>query len=212
MSNWHVKPIGGYAEDSNEARDNVLAMAEYLVSRGWTVNAVAGLAGNQNNESGYNPWRWQGDDVLASNDPNVNISSGHAYGLFQFDPAGKYTLNAYAASQRGFGPKYADTAGSRLDGVAQLAFIAAGLGGYYPTSAYPETFQEFITSTKSGEYLARAWLYNYERPAHPEETEAERAASGGRWLSYLHDQPIGRSIPVWLMAELRKRRLKNVLS
>lgn len=206
MSSWHAKPIGGYEEDSQEARDNVLMMASFLRSRGWTLNAIAGLAGNQNNESQYNPWRWQGDVPLASDDPNVRQSSGHAYGLFQFDPAGKYTYSPIAAAFRGFGPKYTDSVGSSQDGEAQLAYVAAGEGGYYPTAAYPETLQQFATSTQSAGYLAKAWLYNYERPADPAATEAERAAAAGRWYAFLTGTPIpARGVPYWWI--MRRRRL-----
>lgn len=207
MSSWHCKPIGGYEEDSTEARDNVLMMASFLRSKGWTLNAIAGLAGNQNNESAYNPWRWEADITVPSYDyEGWHDPTFHGYGLFQFTPASKYIESSIAQAARGYGPKFSDVAGSLKDGEAQLAYIAAGQGGYYSTAAYPESLDEFAHSTKTPSYLAKAWLYNYERPGDPGATEAARAAAAERWYAFLNGTPIpSRTVPYWWI--MRRRSL-----
>ena len=45
------------------------------------------------------------------------------------------------------------------------------------------TFLEFTQSTESAEYLAKVFLYNYERPAEPKPDE--RAALAAYWYSVL---------------------------
>ena len=75
---WHAKPSGGYSVGSSEWVGNYNEIYNYMHSRGWTDEAIAGLMGNIQAESGFNPWRWQGDTV----------SGG--YGLVQWTPASGY--------------------------------------------------------------------------------------------------------------------------
>lgn len=180
MATWHCKTTGAYSYDSVEAQDNVLAMVDILVGEyGWTKNAVAGLAGNQFAESGFNPWRWQSDSVQPTTaSPWTDIG----YGLFQFTPAGKYINNA--SSYSGYGPNFSNQAGLITDGEAQLRYINDN-ADYYATTAYPLSFEEFKQSTESGGYLALAWLYNYERPADPSATASQRESQGNYWLEYI---------------------------
>lgn len=208
MPNWHVKKYGGYDRTSTEAKENADMMRAWLNARGWTDNAIAGLLGNVSVESAYNPWRWQGDVVLSSSDPNVDISSAHAYGLFQFDPAGKYAHSQTAAAYTGFGPNYDNVVGSTLDGEAQLRFIDEGHGGYYPTATYDLTLAQFKASMLPAESLASAWLYNYERPADPSATEAVRRENARYWLDYFGGHPTPGILPVWMLYQIKKRRRK----
>ena len=151
-----------------------------LAPLGWTINAIAALAGNQAYESGFNPWRWESD--------TVNIIRG--YGLFQYTPASKYINSSVAAGYPGFQPNYPMGAGGQDDGTAQLLFMHNNVdGGYIPTSAYNLTMQQFRESTLSPDYLASAWLYNYERPADPSATEAGRRADALWWYDWLVNHP-----------------------
>lgn len=77
---WHAKPSGGYAIQSVEGTDNIMAVNSLLRSAGYSQAARAGVLANCNNESALNPWRWQADSV----------SQGGGYGLFQFTPASQY--------------------------------------------------------------------------------------------------------------------------
>ena len=177
---WHNKNTGAYSRDSVEAQENVMKMVEVLAPLGWTINAIAALAGNQAYESGFNPWRWESD--------TVNTARG--YGLFQYTPATKYINSSVAAGYTGFQPNYPMGAGGQDDGTAQLLFMHNNVdGGYIPTSAYNLSMQQFRESTQSPDYLASAWLYNYERPADPAATEAGRRADALWWYDWLVNHP-----------------------
>lgn len=160
---WHCKPYGWYTRDSVEAKDNAIEIADILRNNGWTLNAVSGVLGNIGAEGVYNPWCWEGDDVLASTDTQeIQYSNNHGYGLFQFTPAGKYIYDLTAQTYQGFGPNFSDITGSNLDGQAQVIFVHYH-ADYYPTTGYPLSYQEYKESEDTPEYLARAWFYNYER-------------------------------------------------
>ena len=77
---WHAKPKQGYNRDSQDAIDNMQEIHGILAGMGYTDEAIAGILGNVQAESGFNPWRWQSD--------RVNTNNG--YGLFQFTPATGY--------------------------------------------------------------------------------------------------------------------------
>lgn len=53
---------------------------------------------------------------------------------------------------------------------------------YYPTAAYPLTFAQYVQSTMQPSYLARAWSFNYERPAAYDEARARNATA---WYIYI---------------------------
>lgn len=133
---------GNYPLAQYESDNNAILVYYKLSSYGWTLNAICGFLGNVYRESGVNPGAWQ--------DYTVDYSMG--YGLVQWTPATKWT-------------NYANSQGWAIDdGDRQLEFIDhLETGQYYPTSSYPETFQEFKQSTKSLDYLVKAWLANYER-------------------------------------------------
>jgi hypothetical protein len=50
-------------------------------------------------------------------------------------------------------------------------------------SSYPITFQEFTVSTESPEWLAQAFITNYERPADP--TQPQRSTQARYWWDHL---------------------------
>ena len=180
-STWHVKEKGGYSNDSAEALDNATNIYDILSGYGWTLNAVAGLLGNVCVESGLNPWRWQNNNVGASTgSPWTN--SG--YGLVQFTPASKYIDDSRAQSFDGYGPNFSDKQGNANDGSAQLEFVDK-YADYSKTDAYPLTYAQYKTSTADAEYLAVAWLYNYERPRDPSASIASRKANAKYWYEAL---------------------------
>lgn len=77
---WHAQPSGGYLRTSSDAYDNMMEIYNQLSQRGYTVEAVSGILGNVQAESGFNPWRWQND--------RYNVHNG--YGLYQYTPASGY--------------------------------------------------------------------------------------------------------------------------
>ena len=186
---WHAKPTYGYLSDSQEAIDNGLEFVTAMLGVGWTKEAAAAAWGNIGFESAYNPWRWESEVILSVGDWRLYAypeNRSHGYGLVQFTPAINYLENSYAMSLPGFAPNYADRAGHASDGAAQTVFIDwfGGQGQWFinPGYNYPLTWNEFKTSTLTPEYLAAAWLHNYERPADQSHAvEVRRGAEARYW-------------------------------
>ena len=150
---------------ADEQKVNARYICDYLSARGWTLNAIAGLLGNMQTESTINPGIWQSLN-------EGNTSGG--YGLVQWTPATKY-LNWCV--QKGIEASHMDSALERLEYE-----LENGLQ-YYKTSAYPISFRQFKTSTKSPEYLGQAFMRNYERPANQSTTARGQQALA--WYEYL---------------------------
>lgn len=148
-----------------EMKNNADIIKSYLALRGWSVNAIAGLLGNMESESSINPGIWQS---LIQN----NMAGG--FGLVQWTPATNFT-------------NWADANGySWTDGDAQLKWInevTERFGQWIPTDSYPMSFEEFKTSSESPEYLASAFLKNFERAGV--EVEAERRSQASKWYTYI---------------------------
>lgn len=75
---WHAKPSGTYNRNSVAGIDNIFEFRTQLST--WPVECIAGILGNVQAESGFNPWRWQGD----------RYGTSRGYGLFQYTPASGY--------------------------------------------------------------------------------------------------------------------------
>ena len=204
---WVAQSTGAYTKESSQAKQNAVEIYNIFSDKGFTLNAIAGVLGNIGWESGYNPWRWQGDVVLATNDVGKitgQVEAGlHAYGLFQFDPSSTYVYNASARQQSGFAPNFSDVPGNTSDGMAQCLCVSQDLlQGYYQTTAYPLSFQQFKASTQTPEYLALAWLANYERGVGG---QTERQAYARYWYDILPTLVSTKKGMSWIYY-LRKRR------
>ena len=151
-----------------EMETNARYIYNYLGSRGWSVNAIAGMLGNMETESTINPGIWEGLDA----------GNGPGYGLVQWTPFTKYT--DWCAS-RGLDPSHMDSALQRIE------WELANGEQYYATNSYPESFAQFKVSTKSPSYLAMAFLANYERPAEP--NQPWRGTQAEAWYEFLTGEP-----------------------
>ena len=162
---WCAKPSGSYNINSAEAQNNMFEIYNML-SDSFTIEAVCGILGNMGAESGWNPWRWQGD--------KYGLKRG--YGLVQFTPANGY-LNDYGVGITGYAPNLSPngiTSGANVsDGEAQTYVIKFDLAGKYLdrrswctyynlTNTYPFSNYKIITDL---EEATLAWLFNYEAPA-----------------------------------------------
>ena len=149
----------------SEMENNSLIVYEYLIGKGWSINAIAGVLGNMETESNINPAIWQSLDY-------GNYSLG--YGLVQWTPATNY-INW--ANNHGY---------DITDGYKQLDWldsVTVSFGQWLPTSSYPLSFNDFKVSTQTPEYLASAFLKNFERAGEP--VEAQRQAQARTWYNYL---------------------------
>ena len=131
---------------------NAKYIYRWLHNKGWTDNAIAGVFGSLEEESTFNPGIWQGLK-------EGNLSGG--FGLVQWTPA---TNLIDWANANGLDYLDIDTQLMRIEWERENRVQ------YYPTANYPESFNEFIVSTKTPEYLAIAWVANYERPKNPEQS------------------------------------------
>jgi hypothetical protein len=149
----------------SEMTENAEYILGYLLPLGWTRNSICGMLGNMQSESSINPARWQSDDV-------GNMSGG--VGLVQWTPATKY-LDWCSAN----GYVYQEMDSNLLRIIYE---VDNGLQ-WFATSSYPISFSEFKVSTETPEYLAEAFITNYERPADP--TQPLRQTQARYWWDNL---------------------------
>lgn len=177
----------------SEMETNAQYIWNYLGSRGWSLNAVAGMLGNMQSESTINPGIWE----------SLNVGTGPGFGLVQWTPYTKYTD---WCADRNIDPSSMDSALQRIEWELENG------EQYYPTSAYPETFAQFKTSTKSPYYLGLAFLANYERPAEP--NQPFRGTQAEAWYEYLSGMPAPsykpkrKSLPLFMMYMAARRKVK----
>lgn len=176
---WHAKPSGGYPVGSTEWEDNI-QMIYSMLSDTWTLQAISGMCGNLQAESGLNPWRWQSDSVSLTD-------KYKGYGLPQFTPAYGYIDN-YGQGVSGYAPNLSVSTitqgASPTDGQAQIIVIDTDKAGKYLNRSsycsfadirglYP--FSNFKVCTDAW-LCTVAWLYDYEFPASQYRTEAQAKA------------------------------------
>lgn len=152
-----------------EMKTNATYFFHYITLQypAWTKQAIAAMLGNIQSEGALNPAQWEYGK-------GKRPTSG--YGLVQWTPSTKFTEWATSLG-------YALTAiGSQIE---RLEFERSSGIQYYKTAAYPETFTQFLASTKSADYLAAAWLYNYERPKDPAATVAKRKRQALVWYEFI---------------------------
>lgn len=149
-----------------EMESNAKEIYTYLSDKGWTINAISGLLGNMQRESTINPGLWQSLK-------EGNYSGG--YGLVQWTPASKYT-------------NWATANGYEIgDGIGQLYWIdqlTESSGEWLSVETYKLTWAQFKESTETPEYLASAYLKNFERAGT--EKEDERKQNARAWYDYLN--------------------------
>ena len=189
-----------YYTSNSMGRDKQQFNAKYiwyaLQANVWTLNAVCGMLGNMQAESAINPGRWQGDHV-------GNMSGG--YGLVQWTPATKY-INWLPG---GADPSTMD------NNLSRIKWECANNKQWRKSKQYPISFKEFKTSTQSVDYLAGAFLYNYERPA--KYNLAPRVRNARYWWEYLggNNPPDEEEKPKrfkWVLyaRKFRNRHLTNI--
>lgn len=165
---WQAKPSGGYGVNSEEWKANLIEIYNQLGGT-WTMEAICGMAGNFQTESGMNPWRWQSDSVSLTD-------SKKGYGLPQFTPAYGY-INDYGKTAYGYSPNLSTTSitegATPEDGMAQLVVIDGDLAGKflnrtsyckyadisscYPMSSFKQVKDLWVATV--------GWLFDYEFPA-----------------------------------------------
>lgn len=191
MSNWaayvtnQVPPI-----TTAEQEQNVLNLAAYFRSRGWTDNAIAAMCGNMQTESYLNPGQYQ-------HGYPVGTTSG-GFGLVQWTPRTKFSDWAGANWESDF-----DLQPARIQYE-----LENGLQWQY-REGYTQyiSFADFAVSTASVDYLTGAWLYYYEGPADPASSITLRRQQAENWYTFLGNTPTpSLSIPIWMLFKIRWKR------
>ncbi len=157
--------IGNKYLTEAQMQGNAIEVHRYFAKMGWSLNAIGGILGNMEKESNINPGLWQSLQ-------EGNYKGG--FGLVQWTPATNYTSWATA---NGYSINNPD---GQLYWIQNLTVSS---GQWIKTSAYPISFEQFRTSKESPEYLASAFLKNFERAGV--EVEAERRQCARKWYNYL---------------------------
>lgn len=160
---------------SAERHQNAEYIAWYLLQRGWTLNAIAGMLGNMETESTINPGIWEN----LTTDPEVYYAQNGRYpgfGLVQWTP---YTKLTNWASSRGLNPNSMDTQLQRI--IWEQETENGQFSGY--GTQYDMTFTEFKNSLLSPYELGLIFLACYERPKDP--NQPSRGTQAEYWYTYL---------------------------
>jgi len=144
---------------------NAQYIMDYLTSRGWTKNAVAGMLGNMQSESNINPGIWQS---LATGRTDLG------YGLVQWTPATKYI--GWAQSK---GYALGDINGQLVKITEE---VASNTQWQHVTTTM--NFIDFTKSTDSVETLAELFEMNYEQ--HDGAAQPVRKTQARYWFDHLN--------------------------
>ena len=228
---WHNKQTYGYLKESTEAHDNAEMVMNILSGLGWGKAAVCAALGNFQEESGYNPWRWQYEVVLPVNDSRIGIVCGdntaHAYGIFQSDPAANYIYRSVSSGFPGYGPNYSNQTGSQNDGTAQMHYLdwvctqysSGACGGWNQNYGHAIPFTSFKTqedfSQYSYYYLTKIFHDGYERSATWSSTGNTRAGATEYWWHYFEGYtpptPVDNSAWFGVFKIVLKKRKTDIL-
>lgn len=150
----------------SEMEGNAEVIASVLLLNGWSVNAIAAMLGNMETESTINPGIYENLD---------SSSTTNGFGLVQWTPNTKYKTWANENGYTDYGDIFNQLIRIRYE-------VDNGLQ-WNSTDAYPLSFKAFTTSGKSPEYLAQAFLYNYERPASL--NQPNRSTQAREWYNFI---------------------------
>lgn len=130
---------------------NAQIILDTMLGYGWTKESICGMLGNIQSESTMNPGLWE------SRIPN---NWEHGFGLVQWTPSG--TVYLPWAQENGY-TTY-DQYGRIAPQCQRIKYELDNGLQWIAKPAYPMSFQEFVSSTLSPDYLAEVFINNYERP------------------------------------------------
>lgn len=170
-SNQEYPSREGFDEDQIE---NVKTITEYFKDKGWTIEAIAGVLGNMEQESTIRP--------------DISETDGErGYGLVQWTDGDDESVKGVDYIQELL--EAADIKGDYRDINTQLDLLdwhmheEGDYKQYIETSDYPYTVEEF-TKLEDAAEAAMAFLRNFERA---EEDHPERQEMAKGWYDYLTD-------------------------
>ena len=151
----------------------------------WTLTAISGLLGNAEAESQINPGLYAGRIV----------SPTRAFGVVQWWPARKIQNWLSSLGKQDYDLKYQlarlyyeENAPSGSDDHDwYIETRQSVLDGWGPYSISEQQF--WTDTTHTPEWLAQAWLFNYERPDRPARYANYRGRLARKWYNFLTDNP-----------------------
>lgn len=149
-----------------EMQHNADIFRSIMLSYGFSIEAICGMAGNVQQESTFNPGLLYGD-----------LDTG-AYGLFQWHPPSKY-IEWAGSGWANNGDKQCERLNYEFENGIQ----------YSPAPGYPMTAAEFKVSKASPIELCVTFLHNYERPGDYPAEEAKRIPMTEYWTEYYTGHP-----------------------
>jgi surface antigen len=192
-----------YGITLDEMKPNAKYIWQYLGARGWSINAVAGLLGNLQQESKMSPAVWEslieGSTINADGTHTLNMTAINTYyanrgrypgyGITQWTPYSKYT-NWCKNENLPYWEMDSQLLRLEWEAKNKQQWIAK------PSKGYDITFDDFITSSREASWLAAAFAFCYERPARSTGTQAEQEALrkergdfGQYWYNFLSSLP-----------------------
>lgn len=182
---------------ADERQHNGMKLAQNLYNFHWTENAIAGILGNVEGESGMNPGSTENDgsrpwDYLPTNEEVLESSFLRGMGFTQWTP-GRDKIVQFAE----------DTGRIWYDGITQVFRLkwecdnGEQMGGW----------QWYINNTGDPADLAEYFLRQYERPSPEqiEQTLAYRRAAATRWYGLIHGKLFNNKL---LWYNKRRKELK----
>lgn len=204
---WQSIPDWLDSYTSEKSANNAYCVASYLLTKGWSLNSVCALLGNATMES----------FISADLFEKGVAEDERGYGLVQWTPAVE-TIIPY------LNKNYPDwQTNLDNDGYGQCQRLDDERHNN-PQEWYPnfpsvptefrtyQTMDAFCTATDDVGYMAKCFLYCYERPADPSATIEKRAEYARYYFNLLQgfnpSLPTGKGIkrrmPIWMYPKLRK--------
>ena len=195
MSSWIY---GNRYLSMAEMTNNAWIVYYRLSAYGWTDEAISAILANMQYESSINPGIWESLDAYAG-----------GYGLVQWTPYTKYSSWAGTNWQNN-GDRQCERIKYELDNGLQWDKTS-----HYVPAQYKMDFADFVQSHEDVGYLAKVWLYCYEKPRDPASKEQERDTAGRYWYSVITGEeppeppeppsPTG-NVPIWLLFKFNEGR------
>ena len=202
-NDWYVSPtwsdVGpSYGSYSNEQKHNVDKIYAIFHALGWTDNAIAGMLGNMQVESGLDPacsYPKIGNTMADIDNTHAENYPDNAYGLVQWKGRGSVDpdnnqLVGYAI-RYGYEWYDGDIQMNRLTWEYQTPakFHNQTVDGVY------YTFSSYASSTSSPSVLAKAWMVCYEGTYS---VLSNRQSNAEYWLTYIQSGPTPPTPDDWI--------------
>lgn len=144
--------------------NNATLIYGYLKSKGWADNPIYAVLGNMQSESTINSGIWE----------SLKVQASSGFGFVQWTPSTNYT-------------NWAKANGYAIDNpIGQLYWIdqlSGSSGQWIKTGKYNLTWEQFKKSTNDEQWLASAFLKNFERAGVEVENARRRQAT--EWKGFL---------------------------